>query len=162
MRKPRLSPKMRAAYARTDYEAGEAVAYIGRRSAAIDALLRHHGARHAAFVTAWNPYSRPMPRGWNDRMLERLREAARGHVLAEGYGRGKGWAERHLLLAADPRWIARLGRRFRQHAVVAVAPGRPARIILGLSAPRAATGTDARTRREETAGGLPPLAANRA
>ena len=71
MRKPRLSPAMRAAYARTDYEAGGAVAHIGRRSAGMDALLRRHGARHAAFVTAWNPYSHPMPRGWNGNHLRR-------------------------------------------------------------------------------------------
>jgi hypothetical protein len=149
MRRPKLSPAMRAAYARTDYEADGIVTRIGRRSPALDTLLRRRGARHGAFVTAWNPYSRPMPRGWNDRMLGKLREAARGRVLAEGWGSGKGWAERHLLIGADPRWIARLGRRFRQHAVVAVAPGRPTRIILGLSTPRAATGIDAKTRREQ-------------
>ncbi len=147
--RPRLSPVMRRAYARTDYEADGIVTRIGRRSAALDAVLRRHGARHAAFITAWNPYSRAMPRGWNDRMLARLREAARGRVLAEGLGSGRGWAERHLLLAGDPRWIARLGRRFRQHAVVAVSPGRPARIVLGLGTPRSATDADVRTRREE-------------
>jgi hypothetical protein len=147
--RPRLSPEMRTAYGRTDYEADGLVTRIGRRSAALDGLLRRHGARHAAFVTAWNPYSRAMPRGWNDRMLARLRQAARGRVLAEGWGSGKGWAERHLLVAGDPRWIARLGRRFRQHAVVAVSPGHPARIVLGLSTPRSATDADARTRREE-------------
>ncbi len=41
-----------AAYRRTDYEAGGAVARIGRRSAAVDALLRRLGAREGAFVTA--------------------------------------------------------------------------------------------------------------
>lgn len=147
--KPRLPTALRAAYARTDYEADGAVARIRRRSAAIDALLRRARARHAAFITAWNPYSRKMPRGWNDRMLARLREQARGRVLAEGYGRGKDWAERHLLLRGDPRWIARLGRRFRQHAVVAVSPGHPARIVRCLMAPRSATDVDRRTRREE-------------
>ncbi|MGG5810454.1 DUF3293 domain-containing protein [Falsiroseomonas sp. CW058] len=140
---------MRAAYARTDYEAGGIVAHIGARSPALDALLRAGGVRRAAFVTAWNPYSRKMPRGWNDRMLDRLRGAARGRILAEGWGSGHGWAERHLLLAGDPRRIAVLARRFRQHALVAVAVGKPVRIILGLAAPRAATGVDARTRREE-------------
>lgn len=149
MRQPQLPKALRAAYASTDYEAAGAVARIGRRSAALDALLRRHGARQAAFVTAWNPYSRRMPRGWNDRMLARLREAARGRVVAEGWGRGRGWAERHLLLAGDPRRIATLARRFRQHAIVAVRPDAPARLVLGLAAPRSATGTDATTRREQ-------------
>jgi hypothetical protein len=133
--RPSLTPPMRAAYARTDYEAGGIVTRIGRRSPALDALLARHGARRAGFVTAWNPFSRLMPRGWNDRMLARLREAARGLVLAEGEGRGRGWAERHLLVAGDPRRIAALARRFRQHAVVAVAPRHPARIVLGLQPP---------------------------
>lgn len=125
-----MPPALRAAYARTDYEAGGAVARIGRRSKAVDGLLRAGRVRAAGFVTAWNPFSRPMPRGWNERMLARLREAARGRVLAEGWGRGTGWAERHLLVAGDPRRLATLARRFRQHAIVAVAPGHPARIVV--------------------------------
>lgn len=123
---------MRAAYARTDYEAGGAVARIGRRCAALDALLHRHGLRHAAFVTAWNPFSRTMPRGWNERMLARLRQAARGRVLAEGWGSFRGWAERHLLVAGDARRAAALARRFRQHAVVAVSRGHPARLVLAV------------------------------
>lgn len=146
--RPHLPPALRRAYAATAYEAGGALARIGRRSAAVDALLAAHGTRHAAFVTAWNPFSRRMPRGWNDRMLARLREAARGRVLAEGWGRGRGWAERHLLLAGDARLVARLARRFRQHAVVAVSKGRPARIVLALRPPRAVPQVDATTRRE--------------
>ena len=133
--RPRLTIAMRAAYARTAYEAAGIVTRIGRRSAALDALLLERGVRNAGFVTAWNPYSRPMPRGWNDRMLERLRQAARGHVLAEGWGRGRFWGEEHLLLAGDPRWIAAIARRFRQHALVMVAPRHPARIVPGLRPP---------------------------
>jgi hypothetical protein len=70
-----------------------------------------------------------MPRGWNTRMQAKLREAARGLVLAEGWGRGRAWAEHHLLLAGDSRRVAVLARRFRQHAAVVVAPGRPARLL---------------------------------
>jgi hypothetical protein len=118
------------AYARTAYEAAGAVARIGRRSPALDRLLRRLGARQGGFVTAWNPLSRRMPRGWNDRMLARLRQAARRLPLAEGLGRGQGWAERHLLVAADPRRVAVLARRFRQNAIVVVRLGGPARLRL--------------------------------
>jgi hypothetical protein len=118
-----------AAYRRTDYEAAGAVARIGRRSAAMDALLRRLGAREGAFVTAWNPFSRRMPRGWNERMQARLREAARRLPSAEGWGRGCGWAERHMLIAADARSAAVLARRFRQNAIVVVRAGRAARLI---------------------------------
>jgi hypothetical protein len=120
--------ELRAAYARTAYEAATIAVRIGRRSAAMDALLRAKGTRAAGFVTAWNPFSRRMPRGWNERMLARLREAARGRVLAEGWGSARSWSERHLLIAGDPRWLMRLARRFQQNALVVVARGQPARL----------------------------------
>jgi peptidoglycan/xylan/chitin deacetylase (PgdA/CDA1 family) len=140
MRRP--DPALLGAYRRTDYTAGEgpgpAVTRIGRRSASTDALLRRMGARQGAFVTAWNPYSQPMPRGWNDRMLARLREAARRLPFAEGWGHGRGWSERHLLIAADPRRVRRLARRFRQHAIIAVRIGAPARMVVRRRALRGA------------------------
>ena len=125
-----MKPALHRAYTRTRYEAGGVVVRIGQRSTAMDALLDAHRVRSAGFVTAWNPFSRRMPRGWNERMLGRLREAARRRrrVLAEGWGSGGGWAERHLLVAGDARWLARLARRFRQNALVVVARGRPARL----------------------------------
>jgi Protein of unknown function (DUF3293) len=146
-----LPAALGAAYARTDYDAAGAVARIGRRSAGVDALLRRlrPGGRRpcGAFVTAWNPRSRLMPRGWNERMLARLRAAAAGLPRAEGWGRaqdpipwrglrraaagppGPGWAEHHLLLAADSRRVAVLARRFGQHAIVVVRAGAPARLL---------------------------------
>ena len=119
-----------AAYRRTSYEADGARARIGRRSAAIDALLLRLCMREGAFVTAWNPFSQKMPRGWNDRMRARLREAAHRLPQAEGAGGAGGWEERHLLIAGDARRIAVLGRRFRQVAIVAVRRGQRARLVL--------------------------------
>ncbi|HYF06740.1 MAG TPA: DUF3293 domain-containing protein [Acetobacteraceae bacterium] len=139
MRRPHLPEGLRAAYGRTDYEAEGAVARIGERSPAVDAVLARLGARRGAFVTAWNPYSRRMPAGWNARMQARLREAARRHAFAEGTGRARRriprrplverWAERHLLIAADPRRIAVLGRRFRQHAIMVARRGAPGVLV---------------------------------
>jgi hypothetical protein len=103
----------------------------------MDALLARHGAAAAGFVTAWNPRSRRMPAGWNARMQDRLRQAARGLVLAEGFGRGRAWAEHHLLLRGDPRRLRVLGRRFRQWAIVVVAPRRPPRLLACLGQGRA-------------------------
>jgi hypothetical protein len=120
------SAALLAAYRRTAYEAGGVVVRVGRRSAAMDALL---AGRSAAFVTAWNPFSRPMPRGWNERMQDRLREAASGRVVAQGWGGAGRWREAHLLLAGDPRALAVLARRFRQHAILAVAPRQAARLV---------------------------------
>lgn len=124
-----MNAALGAAYRRTAYEAADAVARIGSRSAAVDALLRRLGARQGGFVTAWNPYSRRMPEGWNARMQARLRAAARRLPAAEGEGRGRGWRERHLLLAGDPRRLAVLARRFRQNAIVLVRLGAPARLL---------------------------------
>jgi Protein of unknown function (DUF3293) len=125
-----MTPGLVAAYRRTAYEAEGAVARVGRRSPAVDALLQRLGGRQGAFVTAWNPGSRPMPRGWNERMQARLRQAARRLPRAEGWGRGRGWAEHTLLLVAGPRRLAVLGWRFRQNAVVVVGRGRPASLVL--------------------------------
>ena len=123
--------RLAAAYRRTAYEAAGAVARIGQRSAAVDGLLRRLGGggrQGGAFVTAWNPRSHRMPHGWNERMQARLRQAARRLPRAEGWGRGRGWAEHTLLLAADPRRAAALARRFRQNAIVVVRQGAPARL----------------------------------
>ena len=124
-----LPAHLRAAYRRTAYEADGAVARIGRRSVVMDTLLRRLRTRHGAFVTAWNPFSRRMPPGWNERMLARLRSAARRFGTVTGTGSSGRWAERHLLIAADPRRAVVLARRFRQNAIVVVSIGRKARLI---------------------------------
>jgi hypothetical protein len=125
-----LHAALAAAYARTDYEAAGAVARIGRRSAAVDALLRRLGVRQGGFVTAWNPYSRRRPGGWNARMQAALRRATRRLPGADGHGRGRGWAEAHRLVGADPRRLAVIARRFRQAGIVVVRQGAPARLVL--------------------------------
>jgi len=117
-----MNPRLRRAFHQTRYEAAGQVVRIGaHHDLALPSL--------AAFITAWNPFSRRMPPGWNARMQQRLRAVAPA-ILAEGWGRGRGWAEQHLLAAGDPRRIAVLARRFRQHAIVLVAPRRPARLLI--------------------------------
>ncbi len=125
-----MTARLRAAYAASGYEAAGAVARIGRRSAAVDALLRRLGARQGGFVTAWNPFSRKRPRGWNERMHVRLLQATRRLARSEGWGGTPEWQEHHLLLAVDPRRIGVLARRFRQNAIVAVRVGHPARLVM--------------------------------
>lgn len=118
------------AFRATRYEAEGAVARIGGRSVAVDALLARHGARRAGFITAWNPYSRRMALRWNSRMQDRLRHAVRGRVIGEGWGRGRGWAEHHLLVAGHPARLRVLARRFRQHAIVIVGMRQKARLLV--------------------------------
>lgn len=127
-----MPARLGAAYARAEYEAAGAVARIGRRDGGMDALLRCLGARQGAFVTAWNPFSRRMPRGWNRRMQARLRTVVRRLPQAEGWGRAPDnrWAEQHLFVAADPRRVATIARRFRQNAIVVARSGQPTRLWL--------------------------------
>ncbi len=105
-------------YRHTRYEAGGAVARIGRRSAAMDRLLVAARARQAVFVTAWNPFSRRMPPGWNIRMQARLAEALRRERTLPARGWLRTWSEDHLLVLAGHRRVAVLARRFRQNAIV--------------------------------------------
>ncbi len=128
MRHP--TPALLRAYARTAYAAAGAVDRIGRRSPVLDMLLRRMGVRQGGFITAWNPYSRAMPDGWNARMQRCLAEATRRVPALAGQGSGRGWAEDHLLVGADPRRIRRLARRFRQSAIVTIRCGAPARLRL--------------------------------
>lgn len=129
MRPP--TPALLRAYARTAYAAGGAAAWLGRRSPGVDALLRGLGVRQGGFVTAWNPFSRRRPAGWNRRMQAGLVAAARRMPMVAGQGRGPGWAEEHLLVAGDPRRIWRLALRFRQQAIVLLRVDQPARLRTG-------------------------------
>ena len=127
-----LSPRLLGAYRRTRYEAGGVAVRVGRRSGDADRLLERLGAGAAGFVTAWNPRSRRKPAGWNRRMQRALLAAAwrLPHAVGRGFERGKGWCEEHVLIAADPRRLLVLARRFRQRGIVVIASGRPARLLL--------------------------------
>ncbi len=75
----RLPPRMLRAWRRTLYLlAGRIAVRIGRRSPAADALLAALGARQGVIVTAWNPFGRRRPEGWNRRAGARLRQARGG------------------------------------------------------------------------------------
>ena len=125
-----VRPRLLRAYYASDYAVGAAVVRIGRRSAAMDALLVRLRARTGVFVTAWNPLSRRMPAGWNDRMQRRLSERLRRYVSLPASGSLRHWHEAHMMVLADPRQVMRLARVFRQRGVVLVAQYRPARLVL--------------------------------
>jgi hypothetical protein len=109
---------------------GPAVARIGRRSAAVDAVLTRMGTRSGVFVTAWNPNSRAMPAGWNRRVQRCLEARLRRYVRLPADGSLRRWHEAHLLVAGDPRPVLRLARVFRQHGVVLVVRHQAARLAL--------------------------------
>jgi hypothetical protein len=128
----RVSAHTIRAYRKTRYEVAGVAIRIGRRSPAMDRLLAARGARQAALITAYNPFSRIMPPGWNRRMQVRLVEAMRRRPSHPASGSWRRWAEGQLLIFGDIRPAARLMRIFRQNAIVIVRRGQPARLLLGL------------------------------
>jgi len=120
-----LTLTLLAAYRRTDYRSAGAVIRIGCRAPAVDRLLRCHRCREAVLITAWNPFSRRMPPGWNARMQCRLRQAVRRYPILPASGGARGWSEDHLLVLMPAAQAAILARRFRQNAIVIVRRGQP-------------------------------------
>jgi hypothetical protein len=123
-----VAARMLTAYRKTRYEAGGVEVRIGRRSPAMDSLLAAYNAREAAFITAYNPFSRIMPSGWNRRMQARLLQALRRRRSLPANGCWRHWSEAHLVVFGDVRPVCRLSRLFRQNAIVIVRRGQQAQL----------------------------------
>jgi hypothetical protein len=128
-----------AAYRRTTYMAhtsnGDISITPGRRSPALDGLLNERGVRDWAYVTAYNPASRPLAEEENIRRQQELVELVRDRGLAfldgEGIGEDSRWpAEPSVLILGIESDDARaLGRQFGQLAIVVGRAGEPARLV---------------------------------
>lgn len=124
-----MHPSLLRAYRKTNYRVASCVIHIGRRAPAIDRLLISHRAREAALITAYNPFSRRMPLGWNRRMQSQLTQVARRHPALPAEGAWRRWSEDHLLLVANRRQVLCLARQFRQHAIVNMRIRQPAYVL---------------------------------
>jgi len=118
------SARLRDAYVDTDYITRRGTLAVGAWHPAIDRLLARHRAKTAVFVSACNPQGGRAARGVNAARHARLRAEIRSLGLRAvpgiGVGRSGGWpAEISLLVfgVTKPR-AARIGRRWRQNAVV--------------------------------------------
>jgi hypothetical protein len=127
--RPPVTPALRRAYHMTEYTVSGITLRIGRRSAEMDRLLRSRQQQEAAFITAYNPYSRPMAPGWNRRMQQRLMQAARRWPMLRASGQWRRWCEAHLVIFAPRPCAAVLARRFRQHGIVMVRRRQPVLLI---------------------------------
>lgn len=128
------------AYRTTDYvvpdRRHEVVIRIGKRSHKVDMLLARYSARSAVFITAWNPFSRSLTRGRNEYrqrcLLASLRARGCPSLTGEGRGADAKWPpEPSVLVFGVSEWeAAQMGRAWGQNAVVFVASGRAARLLL--------------------------------
>jgi hypothetical protein len=129
-----IDPAKIAAYQDTDYvvraRQGQFVLRIGQVSQGLQVLYAETGKSTAVFITAFNPEGALQADALNQASHEALRNAlsALTGLLFEGEGRGTednaGWpAEKSFLaLGIDQEESARLGRQFRQDAVVRAGP----------------------------------------
>ena len=123
-----IPPRLLRAYQQTRYEAAGCVLRIGRRCP--DAVFAHLHARTGALITAWNPFSQRMPDRWNQRMQRALADRLRRHPTRSATGSLHHWREAHLLVVADPRFVLRIARCFRQRGIVILRRGQQVRLAL--------------------------------
>ena len=123
-----IAPRLLRAYRDTLYQANGTDIRIGRRCPNL--ALEPLGARTAVLLTAWNPWSRRMPVGWNHRMQRALLLRLRRFRVIGAEGSLRRWHEAMFLVAGDPRPLVRLAAGFRQRAVVILRRGDKARVRL--------------------------------
>lgn len=107
---------------------------VGSTCPALDDLLVRHGATGWAFITAWNPMSRPLPQEENRARAAQLAAELRGRfVLFDGAGIGDAgdWPpeESLLVLGIDEAEAVAIAIRYRQLAIVAGETGGTARLV---------------------------------
>lgn len=131
------------AYRETDFvvrhDGGEIVLRVGALNRRLDPLLKAAQCETWAFVTAWNPASRSLPRRVNAGRNRRLRLdiARHGYQWLPGEGRARSgdWPpEQSFLILGIPLWEARIiGCRYGQLATLVGRLGKKARLCRCLS-----------------------------
>jgi len=108
---------------------------IGFPNHSLDRALAAHGVSRWAFITAWNPRSERKAHWFNTArhltLLRTLRRAGLVWVTAVAQSDAPDWpVEAGVLVLGLARGRARrLGRRFRQNAVVVGRRGAPAELV---------------------------------
>jgi hypothetical protein len=122
-----IDPVLLRKYEQTQYrvlaEGAEFLLPLGRPCAGLADLYRRHGAATAAFITAFTPYSQPVPEAQNVSANARLRDdlTAAGARLFDAVGSDPAgsWKEPSFLALGLSREEAEaLGRAHRQNAIV--------------------------------------------
>jgi hypothetical protein len=116
------------AYRRTRYlidgDGARIVMRIGEPSADLDRLLERAGATTAAFITAYNPFSRPTAEAINlvanRRLGHDLRDCCGAVLPGKGEGDDGPWPPEPSFLAIgiSREMAENLGRKYQQYAIV--------------------------------------------
>ena len=97
---------------------------VGTVSAAMDSLLKDYGADTWAFITAFNPRSRPVSAEENrtrDRaLIARLDREGFKHIACDGVDDDRTWPTEHghVVFGIDAETARALGREFAQNAIL--------------------------------------------
>jgi hypothetical protein len=96
---------------------------VGIPSSELEEIFKHCGVRTAAFITAYNPFSRPTSLEANERAQASLRRElhAVSELVLNGRGEGAGdWSPEPSFLAIGLKreQAEVLGQRYDQHAIV--------------------------------------------
>ena len=121
-----LDPALIREYEATDYcfttRLKTIVIRPGDFNEALHLFMEQERITQWAYLTAWNPFSIPMPARYNHAQQERLRQAIRSYTFYSGEGRGRmgNWpAEESYFVAGISKAAAcKLGRHFGQAAIL--------------------------------------------
>jgi hypothetical protein len=108
---------------------------IGEPCLALDALLDKHAARSWAFITAWNPGSKKLDAGENQKRQAALEAEVKqgGCIFYRGAGvpDEKNWdpEESILIVGINSADAVKLGKKYAQAAIVAGGRDAPAELI---------------------------------
>ena len=120
--------QLRVAFANTHFTAllpdGPILLRVGIPSTALQSHMVSINAKFAAYITAYNPYSVVVSTDDNIQANHRLEQTLiHSHLPywpCVGQDPESQWPSEpgYLILGADRRWLRKVGRRFRQHALL--------------------------------------------
>lgn len=97
---------------------------VGKASEEVNALFKQNNVSSATFITAWNPYSKPLSEKDNQERNEQLRAelGRRSLKYIDGFGQDPAgqWAgeDSFLVLGISLEAAKKLGNQFEQNAIV--------------------------------------------
>lgn len=125
--KSKLEPNLISAYEVTNFHVKAEPAFtlnIGRLSEELKALFKQNNLSNAAFITAWNPYSKSLSEEENQARNDQLKNELiiRSLKFIDGFGQDPlgQWSgeDSFLVFGIDLEASKKLGIQFEQNAIV--------------------------------------------